>query len=87
MIRLLAGVIVAECDPERDFVGHVGGDDLVVLFQSLDWEERCTRIIARFNAAVMTCSMHRRGRAVTSNPRTVKEIPPTSPSPPCPSVP
>jgi GGDEF domain-containing protein len=54
MIRLLASVIVAECDPERDFAGHVGGDDFVVLFQSPDWEERCTRIIARFNAAVLS---------------------------------
>ena len=54
MIRLLAGVIVAECDPERDFAGHVGGDDFVVLFQSPDWEDRCARIIARFNGAVLT---------------------------------
>ncbi len=54
MIRLLAGVIVAECDPERDFAGHVGGDDFVVLFQSPDWEARCTRIIARFNVAVLS---------------------------------
>jgi diguanylate cyclase (GGDEF)-like protein len=54
MIRLLAGVIVAECDSARDFAGHVGGDDFVVLFQSPDWEERCARIIARFNEAVMS---------------------------------
>jgi diguanylate cyclase (GGDEF)-like protein len=54
MIRLLAGVIVAECDPQRDFAGHVGGDDFVVLFQSSDWESRCARIIARFNAAAPT---------------------------------
>jgi diguanylate cyclase (GGDEF)-like protein len=54
MIRLLASVIVAECDPQRDFAGHVGGDDFVVLFQSADWERRCERIIARFNAAAQT---------------------------------
>ena len=54
MIRLLAAVIVAECDPQRDFAGHVGGDDFVVLFQSGDWETRCARIIARFNAAALT---------------------------------
>jgi diguanylate cyclase (GGDEF)-like protein len=54
MIRLLASVIVAECDPQRDFAGHVGGDDFVVLFQSTDWERRCERIIARFNTAALT---------------------------------
>jgi diguanylate cyclase (GGDEF)-like protein len=54
MIRLLAGVIVAECDAMRDFAGHVGGDDFVVLFQSADWENRCTRIIARFNSAALS---------------------------------
>ena len=53
MIRLLAGLIVSECDPQRDFAGHVGGDDFVVLFQSSDWERRCTRIISRFNTAVL----------------------------------
>jgi diguanylate cyclase (GGDEF)-like protein len=51
MIRLLASVITQECDSQRDFAGHVGGDDFVVLFQSEDWESRCAKIIARFNAA------------------------------------
>jgi diguanylate cyclase (GGDEF)-like protein len=58
MIRLLASVIVAECDPQRDFAGHVGGDDFVVLFQSADWESRCARIIARFNLAALTLFDH-----------------------------
>lgn len=49
MIRLVAGVLVANCDPRRDFVGHVGGDDFVVLFQSNDWLERCERIVEIFN--------------------------------------
>jgi diguanylate cyclase (GGDEF)-like protein len=54
MIRLLASIIISECDPQRDFAGHVGGDDFVVLFQSTDWETRCTRIISRFNAAALS---------------------------------
>ncbi len=53
MIRLLAGVIVAQCDPQRDFAGHVGGDDFVVLFQSVDAEARCAQMIARFNTAAL----------------------------------
>jgi diguanylate cyclase (GGDEF)-like protein len=54
MIRLLASIIISECDPQRDFAGHVGGDDFVVLFQSTDWEMRCMRIISRFNTAALT---------------------------------
>lgn len=49
VIRLAAGIIVANCDPLCDFVGHVGGDDFVVLIQSPDWHPRCLRIIAEFN--------------------------------------
>jgi diguanylate cyclase (GGDEF)-like protein len=49
MIRLVARTLVSHCDPRRDFVGHVGGDDFVVLFQSDDWMDRCERIVAAFN--------------------------------------
>jgi EAL domain-containing protein (putative c-di-GMP-specific phosphodiesterase class I)/GGDEF domain-containing protein len=49
MIQLCASVIRANCDPQRDFVGHVGGDDFVILFRSGDWQERAERIIAEFN--------------------------------------
>lgn len=51
MIRLVSRALVANCDARRDFVGHVGGDDFVVLFQSDDWLERCERIVGSFNAA------------------------------------
>jgi GGDEF domain-containing protein len=50
MIRLVARTLVSQCDPRRDFIGHVGGDDFVVLFQSDDWHARCTRIVSVFNA-------------------------------------
>ncbi len=49
MIRLVARTLVSHCDPRRDFVGHVGGDDFVVLFQSDDWLDRCERIVSVFN--------------------------------------
>jgi len=51
MIRLLAGVITQACDPQRDFAGHIGGDDFIVLLQSEDWESRCAQMIEVFNAA------------------------------------
>lgn len=49
MIRLAARTLVSHCDPRRDFVGHVGGDDFVILFQSNDWLDRCERIVQTFN--------------------------------------
>ncbi len=50
MIRLVARVASSHCDSQRDFLGHVGGDDFVMLFQSDDWERRCEQIIERFNS-------------------------------------
>lgn len=48
MIRRLARLAVAHSDPQRDFIGHVGGDDFLILFQSTDWRQRCERIVAEF---------------------------------------
>ncbi|MCD0417961.1 phosphodiesterase [Rubrivivax sp. JA1024] len=53
MIKLLAATIQAHADPRRDFVGHVGGDDFVILFQSADWRARCERMVADFDAAAI----------------------------------
>ena len=50
MIRLLARVALEQCDPQFDFLGHVGGDDFIVLFQSPDWRERCDRLVLEFNS-------------------------------------
>ena len=49
MIRLMAKLTLAHCDAQRDFVGHVGGDDFIMLFQSDDWEDRCERLVTAFN--------------------------------------
>jgi diguanylate cyclase (GGDEF)-like protein len=49
MIRLLSGVVLTGVDSRLDFIGHVGGDDFVVIFQSEDWLERCHTIVRTFN--------------------------------------
>jgi diguanylate cyclase (GGDEF)-like protein len=51
VIKLVSSSIQRHCDPKRDFVGHVGGDDFVVLFQSSDWESRCERMVSDFRNA------------------------------------
>lgn len=49
MIQLCAEVIKRHCHAQRDFVGHVGGDDFVVLLRSRDWRERLERLVGEFN--------------------------------------
>jgi diguanylate cyclase (GGDEF)-like protein len=49
MIRLVARIAMTQCDTQRDFLGHVGGDDFILLFQSDDWQARCERLITEFN--------------------------------------
>jgi len=49
MIKLAAHVVSDQCESTQDFVGHVGGDDFVVLYQSEDWARRCERAVERFN--------------------------------------
>ena len=53
MIRLVAKIALAHCDPQRDFVGHVGGDDFIILYQSADWQVQCEQLIAEFSSSAI----------------------------------
>ena len=53
MIRLLARIAMAQCDSQCDFLGHVGGDDFILLFQSLDWRARSERLVQEFNTQAL----------------------------------
>ncbi|WP_046157100.1 GGDEF domain-containing protein [Chromobacterium vaccinii] len=48
LIELVAHLLLECVDQERDFVGHVGGDDFVALMQSEDWECRLRRMLEQF---------------------------------------
>ena len=52
VIQLVGSILAANLDPNRDFLGHIGGDDFMILFQSEDWETRCTEVLAQFERAV-----------------------------------
>ncbi|MDK9702706.1 MAG: GGDEF domain-containing protein [Sulfuritalea sp.] len=52
MIQQLGALLSDTVADHKDFVGHVGGDDFVVLMQSSDWEARLRRVIAEFDAAL-----------------------------------
>lgn len=52
VIQLLGSLICEAVDQRVDFVGHIGGDDFFVIFQSADWEQRCWEIVHRFGEMV-----------------------------------
>lgn len=52
LIQVLAGILARHCDTLGDFVGHVGGDDFILLMQSRDWQARCLAILADFDREV-----------------------------------
>jgi diguanylate cyclase (GGDEF)-like protein len=52
VLQLTGRILAAHADQEQDFIGHVGGDDFIVLFQSEDWETRCDAILAAFGDCI-----------------------------------
>lgn len=77
MIQMSAKILAEMCDPELDFLGHIGGDDFIALFCSPDWEARCRQGLENFGAAVIpffSISDNERGGYVTENRRGEKEF-------------
>lgn len=51
VIEWLASMLASEAGAD-DFVGHVGGDDFIVLAREHDWPERCRRVLRRFGTEI-----------------------------------
>lgn len=47
VIQLTARLLAEACGP-NNFLGHVGGDDFIILFQSDCWEKQCESMLQRF---------------------------------------
>jgi diguanylate cyclase (GGDEF)-like protein len=61
LIQLTARILRGACDPACDFIGHVGGDDFILLMQSQDWENRCDNALRLFaEASISLVKEHRR---------------------------
>jgi diguanylate cyclase (GGDEF)-like protein len=52
VIQTVAKILVTHTNPDKDFVGHVGGDDFIIVFQSLNWQERCEAILTEIKQVV-----------------------------------
>ncbi len=51
MIQLTGRILNWACDPKLDFIGHIGGDDFILLMQSRDWRARCVSALDSFAQA------------------------------------
>ena len=49
VLTTLGDIITGAVQPDVDLVGHVGGDDFVILFRSEDWRQRCESIFQHFD--------------------------------------
>jgi GGDEF domain-containing protein/EAL domain-containing protein (putative c-di-GMP-specific phosphodiesterase class I) len=70
VIQLTARVLSGACDADLDFVGHIGGDDFVMILRSHDWQARCQAALDAFGAEVASFFSHddiERGGYVTEN--------------------
>jgi len=53
VIQLTGKILSEVCDSDHDFIGHIGGDDFIILFQSADWEVRCQRALDCFANGIL----------------------------------
>ena len=79
VIRLTARILTEVCDAEKDFVGHIGGDDFVLVFRADDWQARCEQALRIFGEEILGFFSHddvERGGYVTENRKGAMEFHP-----------
>ncbi|MFA5240792.1 MAG: EAL domain-containing protein [Sulfuricella sp.] len=52
IILLTARLLSEAVEPETDFIGHIGGDDFVLIFRSKDWKARCEKALKRYEKEI-----------------------------------
>ncbi len=58
VILMLAKTLGEVIDGREDFLGHIGGDDFMLLFQSADWHARCQQALALFDSRIIHLVEH-----------------------------
>ena len=79
MIQMTAKILAEVCDHHLDFLGHIGGDDFIIVFRSADWESRCRNGLEKFGGNAMSFFRHEdieRGGYITENRRGDEEFHP-----------
>lgn len=61
MLQLTGRILSMACNPHLDFIGHIGGDDFIMVMQSMDWEKCCNRALNSFGktSSVLYKNEHR----------------------------
>lgn len=52
VLKGLAEILRDSVDEEQGFVGHIGGDDFILIFRTADWQARCEAILQQFEERV-----------------------------------
>lgn len=52
VITMVATLLRQYCDHSGNFVGHLGGDDFLVVFTSSNWQLCCQRVVEAFDARI-----------------------------------
>ncbi len=79
VLQLAANVLSRACDHDMDFLGHIGGDDFIILFRSSNWKERCEAALDEFGESIRNFFGQEdidRGGYYTENRRYEKEFHP-----------
>ncbi|WP_081413006.1 GGDEF domain-containing protein [Chitinilyticum aquatile] len=53
ILQMTGQILKKAVEPGTDFVGHIGGDDFVLLLRSEEWRERCEAILAEFASSIL----------------------------------
>ncbi len=67
----MAQLLSRHAAPSRDFVGHIGGDDFVVIFRSPDWQDRVRAMIRDFSREMPAyySAEHRAAKGISTEDR------------------
>lgn len=76
VIKSVAELIESVAEVDGDFVGHIGGDDFVMLLTQQDWQDRLQEICRRFDADIhkFVRSEHLQARGYVGKDRQGKEV-------------
>jgi diguanylate cyclase (GGDEF)-like protein len=54
VLQLVGETLTKSVDINLDFVGHIGGDDFILICQSRNWEDRCNFILTHLEETIPT---------------------------------
>ena len=52
VIQTLGKLLIQHCEPEKNFIGHIGGDDFVVIFSEDCYQTRCEKVLSAFESSL-----------------------------------